>query len=219
MTRTLLAAVPRIALFLLASIPVLIGGLILRSMHLSEVDALTEPADILRRASYPWAITGHILGGAAILMLGLAQFSSRLRRAAPQLHRWTGRALVAGGTWIALSGLWMNAARQAQADSYLYNAAQNVMAVVLLAVLAAGIVTIRRGRVAAHRAWMMRAYAITLGSATQTIMILPVFLLFGRPEGLMVDLAFISGWVINLTVAEVIIRHRAKMPRLNASRA
>ena len=206
MIRSLSAAVPRFALFLLALVPVLIGGLILASMYFGLSNDFNAPEDILRRDSYPIAVIGHILGGITMLMLGFTQFSPGLRRNFPRVHRWVGRGLVGAGGYFALSGLWMNAAKGAQADSALYDVAQNLVAVAFLAVLFLGVRAIRQRRVAAHRAWMMRAYAITLGAATQTVMLLPVFLLFGPPQGLVADLAFISGWVVNLTVAEWVIR-------------
>ena len=217
MIRTVSAALPRIALFLLALVPVVTVFFILQSMASGALNPLTEPADLARRASYPWAVIGHMLGGSAILMLGLAQFSTRLRRAAPRLHRWNGRALVAAGCWIALSALWMNASPKALPDTFLHEAAQDVVAVVFLAVLALGVYAIRTGHIATHRAWMMRAYAITLGAATQTVMLLPVFLIFGPPIGLIADLVFISGWLINLAVAEVLIRRGQLAPRRNGS--
>ena len=217
MTR-LFAAAPRFALFLLAMIPVLIGGGILLSMYQGGLGTFTEPEDIIRRSNYPWALVGHIIGGSAMLILGLTQLSARLRRAAPGLHRWTGRLLVLAGGVFALAGLRMNASSTAQDDSFLYDAAQNVMAVLFVAILALGIVAIRQRRIAAHRAWMMRAYAITLGTAAQTIMLLPVFLLFGPPTGLIADLAFISGWVVTLSVAEVLIRRgQTRQPPLPIS--
>ena len=206
MIKPALAALPRFALFLLAVIPVLTGVVVLQSMQHGDVNALSDPAAIARRASYPWAIIGHILGGSAMLILGFSQFSSRLRRAMPGLHRWVGRALVGAGAYFALSGLVMNASAKAQADSVLYNTAQNVMAVVFLAVLFLGIRAVRQRRIADHRAWMMRCYAITLGAATQTVLLLPVFLILGEVRGVLVDLVFISAWGVNLTVAEWVIR-------------
>ena len=207
MFRTALAALPRFALFLLALVPVLIGGLILTSMHFGWDNDFNKPSDILRRGSYPIANIGHIVGGIAMLMLGFMQFSAPLRRRFPALHRWVGRGLVAAGVWFALSGLVMNASPAAQADSILYDTAQNIMAVLFLVVLFLGIRAARQRRLADHRAWMIRSYAITLGAATQTILLLPVFLLTGEPPtGLLVDLVFISAWVLNLTVAEWVIR-------------
>ena len=212
MFRILRAGLPRFFLVLLALIPVLIGAAILTSMHQGTLNAFTHEADIIRRASYPWAVIGHIIGGSAMLMLGLLQFSARLRRRFPAWHRWSGRALVAAGAYFALSGLWMNASPHAQPDSWLHDAAQDIVAPVFLTVLALGVVAIRRGDVAGHRAWMLRVYAITLGTATQTALLLPMVLLFGPPVGLKVDLAFISGLLINLVVAEWIIR-RNRSPR------
>jgi hypothetical protein len=206
MIRTALAALPRFALLLLAIIPVLTGVVVLQSMQVGEPNALSDAAAIARRASYPWAVIGHILGGSAMLILGWSQFSSRLRRALPGLHRWLGRGLVAAGAYFALSGLVMNASAKAQNDSALYDAAQNVMAVVFLTVLFLGIRAIRQRRVADHRAWMMRSYAITLGAATQTVLLLPVFLALGEVKGLLTDLVFIAAWVVNLAVAEWVIR-------------
>ena len=206
MFRTISAAVPRFALFLLALVPVLIGSLILASMSFGWANEFNTPADMQRRGSSPVAMVGHILGGSAMLLLGFAQFSAPLRRRFPGLHRWVGRSLVLAGAYFALSGLVMNASANAQADSVLYNTAQNVMAVVFLAVLALGIRAIRNGREADHRAWMMRSYAITLGAATQTILILPVFLIVGEAKGLLIDLVFIAAWGVNLTVAEWVIR-------------
>ena len=110
------------------------------------------------------------------------------------------------GVFFALSSLWMNFSDQAMATSALRDGAQNVVAVLFLIVLGLGVAAIRRGEVARHRVWMLRAYALTLGAATQTVMLLPVFLIFGSVEGTAFDLVFISGWLLNLAVAELVIR-------------
>lgn len=206
MLRMILAALPRFALFLLALIPVLIGIGILISMQQGTLNTFTEPQDLIRRASYSWALSGHIVGGSALLILGFAQFFPRLRSTCPACHRWTGRALIALGVFFALSSLWMNFSANAMLGSALHDGAQNVVAVLFLIVLGLGVAAIRRGEVARHRVWMVRAYALTLGAATQTVLLLPVFLIYGEAEGTALDLVFISGWLINLAVAEVLIR-------------
>jgi hypothetical protein len=207
MIRTVSAALPRFALFLLALIPVLTGGVILASMYFGLSNDFNQPTDIIRRDHYPLAVVGHIIGGTLMLMLGFIQFSSTLRRRWPALHRWSGRLLVAAGAYFAISGLVMNASPGAQADSVLYDTTQNVMAGVFLTVLFLGIRAIRQRRTADHRAWMIRSYAITLGVGTQTVILLPVFLLTGTPpQGLVPDLVVIAAWAVNLTVAEWVIR-------------
>jgi hypothetical protein len=68
-----------------------------------------------------------------------------------------------------------------------------------------GFAAIRRGDVSRHRAWMTRAYALALGAGTQAI----GEALLGTSE-LTTDLCLGAGWVINLAVAEYVIRRSAR---------
>ena len=216
MIRSFLKNLPRLGVFLLALLPVLIGGFILVSIYGGEVNEMSQPVDIIRRGSYPYAIIGHILGGSALLLLGYLQFSNRLRIKFPKWHRWVGRGLVAAGCYLALSGLWMNQSVQAQPDSWLHDTAQNIAAVGLLTVLSLGLYFIRSGNITKHRIWMTRAYALCLGTGTQTLLLLPVALIFGPPNGLLGDLVFIAGWIVNLVVAELFLR-KSRRPHYKLS--
>jgi hypothetical protein len=71
-----------------------------------------------------------------------------------------------------------------------------------------GFTTIRRGDVIRHRAWMMRAYAIGLGAGTQVLTLLAGELIAGPPGEFSRALLMGAAWVINLAVAEWIIRKR-----------
>jgi hypothetical protein len=77
----------------------------------------------------------------------------------------------------------------------------------MAASLVLGFTAIRRGDVARHRAWMTRAYALALGAATQvfTLGIGPA--VFGSGQ-LTHDLSLGAAWIINLAVAEYVIRRR-----------
>ena len=79
----------------------------------------------------------------------------------------------------------------------------------MLGAVALSLDAIRRRRFAEHGAWMTRAYAIGMGAGTQVFTHLPWFLLVGQPtEGpraVMMGL----GWVINIVVAEWVIRRGA----------
>ncbi len=211
-----LSAASRAGLFLVALPPVLIGGFVLASMATGSLNGVSDPADIVRRASYPLAMVLHVVGGSAMVILGLTQFSATLRRRLPRLHRWLGRALLALGAGVALSALWMNASPLALPESQLHNGAQNIMAAAFLAVAALGLAAARARDFAAHRAWMLRAYAISMGAGTQTLMLFPVFVIYGKVEGLAADLAFISAWALNLAVAEALIS-RPPRPALAAA--
>ena len=69
----------------------------------------------------------------------------------------------------------------------------------MVACLILGIVAVRRRDIAAHRAWMIRAYAIGLAAGTQAFTEGIVDALVGNGE-LAGDLAKGAGWVINLSL-------------------
>ena len=74
--------------------------------------------------------------------------------------------------------------------------------------LVLGFAAIRRRDIAWHRAWMIRGYAIALGAGTQVLTNVPWLLFVGKPEGLSRALLMAAGWLINVGVAEWIIRRR-----------
>jgi hypothetical protein len=71
--------------------------------------------------------------------------------------------------------------------------------------LVLGVTAVRRRRFPAHRAWMIRAYAIGLAAGTQAFTQGFSDALFGTGE-ITSDLAKGAGWIINLTIAELAIR-------------
>jgi Predicted membrane protein (DUF2306) len=72
-----------------------------------------------------------------------------------------------------------------------------------------GFTAIRSGDVSRHRAWMTRAYALALGAGTQVFTQGIGEVLFGTSE-LTTDLCLSAGWLINLAVAEYVIRRSAR---------
>jgi hypothetical protein len=83
---------------------------------------------------------------------------------------------------------------------------------IVLAVLA-----IRRRDFATHGAWMTRAYAIGMGAGTQVFTHLPWFILVGEPDEFTRTILMGAGWVVNVAVAEAIIRRRStRLPALPA---
>jgi hypothetical protein len=75
-----------------------------------------------------------------------------------------------------------------------------------------GVAAIRREDIVQHGAWMIRGYAIGLGTGTQVLTHLPWVLILGTPGELPRALLMGAGWVINLSVAEWIIRKRLAYP-------
>ena len=76
----------------------------------------------------------------------------------------------------------------------------------MLAAMLQGVDAIRRRDFAAHGRWMLRAYAIGMGAATQVLTHLPWFLLVGRPGEAARGVLMGAGWMINVAIAEWIVR-------------
>jgi len=81
-----------------------------------------------------------------------------------------------------------------------------------------GFTAARRRDFTSHRAWMIRAYALALGAGTQAFTVGIGAGIFGTSD-LVGDLSRITAWVINLTVAELIIRRTTRRPALQRTPA
>jgi uncharacterized membrane protein len=193
------------ALLMLALIPLLAG--LLRVVQLLGGPALI-PADH-RFAGFPLPLVVHLVGASLFVVVGAFQFVPRFRRNHRGWHRRAGRVLAVAGLLVAGSALWMTLLYETKpgTGSLLY-VLRLVFASAMAACLVLGITTIRRGDVARHRAWMIRAYAIGLAAGTQALTGGIGGALFGTAV-LQRDLAMGSAWVINLAVAEWVIRRHS----------
>jgi len=193
-------------LIALSLVPILAGAMRVASLAVGEA----ATAENARFVTSPVPVIVHIIGSTVFLVLGALQFAPSLRRR--RWHRIAGRIALPAGLLSALSALWMTLfySMPAVNGPGLY-----VMRLVLAAVMAAGLVVaflaIRRGNVPLHSAWMTRAYAIGLGAGTQVLTFLPWALIVGAPPSQTVHTVLMgAGWAINLVVAEVVIRRRAR---------
>lgn len=196
-------------LIVLSAIPLAAGSL--RLVQLAGGPAVM-PADH-RFAGFPVALVLHIVGAAVFALVGAFQFVPGLRRTS--WHRRAGRVLAVAGLLVAMSALWLTLLYEAQPGTgdllYLFRL---VFASAMAGSLLLGFAAIRRRDIAGHRAWMMRAFALGLGAGTQVFTegIAGSFST-GRVAG---DLAKISAWVINLAVAEWLIRRPSSARRTRA---
>ncbi|GLW67988.1 hypothetical protein Kpho02_02870 [Kitasatospora phosalacinea] len=144
----------------------------------------------------------HVGGGVLALALGPLQFLPGLRARRPALHRWTGRtyalataALGVGGLLIAPHGLHPPFSPLGFA----------LLDVLTLTTTALGVHHARHGRVAAHRRWMLRSYALIFTAVTFRL-----WLVLLSPTGLPASVVYTSGawasWIVNLAVAEKLLR-------------
>lgn len=174
-------------------------------MYQILVDQL--PADAIKFAAVPWALFLHSLGGMAFGLAGPVQFSRALKFRFGRLHKITGRIFVISGLFLALSALCL-LFEFPYGTTWVLVSARAAAALGIILSITLALSAVRNRDFAAHRAWMIRTYALGMGPAAISFIMLPIFLVRGKAlEGYLADGLFVLSWVINLTVAEVIIRH------------
>ena len=196
-------------LLALSAIPLAAGAL--RLVQLAGGPAAV-PADA-RFAPFPAPVVVHILGAVVYLVVGVLQFVPRFRRRHRDWHRRAGRVVALAGLAVAGSALWLTLGYPLEPGTgvVLY-VLRSFFGAAMAGALIAGVAAIRRRDVRAHRAWMIRTYAIGLAAGTQALTEGIGGALFGTGE-LAGDLAKAAGWLINLVVAEWIIRRPGRRGR------
>ncbi|HYP44190.1 MAG TPA: DUF2306 domain-containing protein [Propionibacteriaceae bacterium] len=190
-----------VALAALSAIPLVMGSL--RLVQLAGGPELIAADE--RFASFPLPVVLHVLGSATYVLLGTLQFVPRFRRRHRTWHRRAGRVLVVAGLLVAASALWMTLlyAPKPGTGDLLY-VLRLLFGSAMVACLILGFTAIRRRKIAAHRGWMIRAYAIGLAAGTQAFTEGIGQALLGAGE-LSGDLAKGAAWAVNLAVAEWVI--------------
>jgi uncharacterized membrane protein len=150
----------------------------------------------------------HGVSGTLFAVLGAFQFPTALRRGHRTWHRRTGRLLVPLGLTAAVSAIWLTLFYPHLHDSgALLSAFRLTFASALAVSIVVAFAAIRSRDIARHREWMVRAYALSLGAATQIFTLGFGQAIFGDNE---TSTALLTGaaWVINLAIAEWVIRRR-----------
>jgi uncharacterized membrane protein len=192
-------------LVLLSLVPAIAGTA--RLIELGSGAAITSGN--ARFFASPWPVMLHILAVIPYSMVGAFQFAPAFRKRQRNWHRAAGRVLVVLGLVAALTGLWMaNFYPWPAGDGLGVYLERLVFGSAMVAAIGLGVAAILRRDFVAHGAWMMRAYAIGLGAGTQVLTHLPWFILVGRPGEHARTVLMGAAWVINLLVAEWVIRGR-----------
>lgn len=195
-------------LIVLSIVPAIGGGVRLASLGAEAT------ADNARFLAAPISITVHIVSVVLYSFLGALQFSPGFRKRNRWWHRVAGRVLLPAATIAALTGLWMTLTYPWPAnDGVVVYAERLVVGTMMLWSIVMGVNALRRRQYAEHGEWMIRAYAVGLGAGTQVLTHLPWFIFVDlkpgvTPRAIMMGL----GWLINIVVAEWVIR-RPKLAR------
>jgi uncharacterized membrane protein len=193
-------------LLALSFIPVVAGVVRLVSLATGETVTLANA----RFFAHPLPVQLHIVGASLFCVLGALQFWPGFRHRFVRWHRVAGRIAAPAAIVAGLSGLWMNQFYPyGPNDGLLLYFFRLLFGVGMILTMVLGVAAILRRDVARHRAWIMRSYAIGVGAGTQALTQLPWILAVGQPGEFPKALLMGAAWVLNLGVAEWLIRRQA----------
>lgn len=196
-----------IGLLVLGIVPGIGGAL--RLAELGHSAPIT--AENARFFAAPEPVALHIVSAVLFSVLGAFQFFPGLRRRRPLWHRYTGRLAAPLGLAAALSGLWMtlfypnaDANFDGPAVYGMRLAVGSGMTLAMVLALAA----IARRDIPVHQRWMTRAYALGMGAGTQVFTHIPWSVWPELHGELLRAVCMGTGWIINIVVAEWIIKRQ-----------
>lgn len=125
-----------------------------------------------------WLLLFHGVAGAAALLVAPFQFSARLRRRYPRLHRVLGRLYVAGA-FISATLAVPVAFRLGPPSLYM---AATIQSLGWLLTTAIALYAVRRGDIRQHQEWMTRSYPFAMVFVVARVLLaLPFIREMGEP--------------------------------------
>ncbi len=183
---------------------VVVGFLAIVGVAASATYFLREPAN-LGFLDYPTIVAVHVVLGAVYMVFAPFQFVKRVRSRHIGYHRRMGRVLVAVGMVVGVTALFMGFV--IPFSGWAERMLIGLFGSLFLFALGKGFVHVRAGRVALHREWMIRAFAIALAIATQRVIFIPPLFVVGDPTYGQVVTLSVAAWsaalVLHSSLAEV----------------
>lgn len=203
-------------LIILALIPSLAGAIRIGEIATSAPETATN----MRFLRMPLPVVLHIITAVVYTMVGAFQFLPGFRRRHLGWHRFSGRyLLVPTGLIVGVTGLWMTAFYDTPpVDGTMLQFSRYLVGALMLLFIVLALVAIARRDVPTHGAWMIRAYALAMGAGTQVLTSAPFLIIFGTPNEFWRLVQMDAGWLINIVIAEIVIRRTLLRPSTRAPR-
>ena len=113
-------------------------------------------------APFKWWLLPHGIFGAIVLLFAPLQFSDRLRKRFTRAHRIMGRMYVAGAILLAPLGAYIQYYQERMGAPRSFTILAIVDAALLMGATAIAFVFAVRRKIALHRQWATRSYALAL---------------------------------------------------------
>lgn len=202
-----------ILLILLTILPIVASLYRLGDLALTNPATVTDP-DVLRFFQAPFPIALHVAFGSLFLVLGAFQLSPGLRNRHRRLHKRMGYAAAMSALLFSLSGIWMVFAYESHslANKWidvgrLFFGSANAIFILL------GVWFAISKNLPAHRAWMIRGYALAATTGIQSYLIAIVTVANGAFDPALADAMMWLGWIIGVISAEWILGGHIRFTR------
>jgi len=169
----------------------------------TDIAFLRIKQDVIDLPFYKIAFFTHVYTSVFVLMAGLTQFSSSIRKHYKKLHKISGwiyafTVLILAGPTGFFMGIYANGRMISQTAFCL-------LALLWIYFTTMAIVSAIKKDIKAHRKYMIRSFALTLSAITlRAWKFVLVFLFEPRPMDIYQLVAWL-GWIPNLIIAEIII--------------
>lgn len=195
------------SLIALSLVPAMAG-----TVRLAQLGGDNVTAQNARFFASPGPVVLHIVSALLFSILGAFQFAPGFRKQNRGWHRIVGRIALPSALLVAISGLWMTLSYPwPTGDGVGVYVERLVFGSLMLGSVVMSVDALRRRKFSEHGDWMIRAYAIGLGAGTQVLTHLPWFIFVDMKPGETPRMVMMGlGWVINLAVAEWVIRRPAQ---------
>ena len=186
---------------------IVVGFLALVGVAASAAHYLVEPYNP-GFLEYPTIVAVHVVLSGIYMLFAPFQFVKRIRSRHLAYHRRMGRVLVALGLVVGATALFLGLV--IPFSGWAERMLIGLFGGLFLFALGKGFVHVRAGRVAPHREWMIRAFAVALAIATQRLIFILSLLVVGDPTYGQVVTLSVAAWsaalVVHSSLAEVWIR-------------
>ncbi|ASU34162.1 DUF2306 domain-containing protein [Mucilaginibacter xinganensis] len=140
-----------------------IGILFISVLLFTELPLITVNNDNHRRmAEMLWLIFPHALCGVTALIAGPLQFSSRVRKTNPLLHRRLGTVYICAVLAASVLALIIQEKYPVPGSGVHLESAGTAQAILWFVTTLIAYAAAINGQIAAHKVWMSRSYGITL---------------------------------------------------------
>lgn len=197
------------SLFVLSFIPV-VGGAF-RALEIVGGPAVLPGNPRISNDPLPALL--HVFGAVPYCILGAFQLLPSIRQHTPEWHQFNGRIVALTGIVSAVSGLWMTHyyTLPIELQGSLLYIVRMVLGIAMTVFIVRGVVAIKNRHIPMHGASMLRAYAIGQGAGTQALIGVAWIVLFKEEAtGITRDVMMTMAWIINLAIAEWVIRKTSR---------